>query len=116
MQAAAAAGSHSHSDSDSKSDRDMNHLRGAAHSSVVGGGNSAAVSEGNSTSAAGQLAMRHNFHYDGTQFVTEYDAINMFGLKHKNLMGLKFQRRYIPGVSKWGSRLTVSHLVQQKCQ
>jgi hypothetical protein len=107
MQAAAAAGA-SASDSGSESDRDMDSLRDAVNSAVGGRGNSIAVSAGNGSSAAGQLEMRHNIHYDVTQFVTDYDAINVFGLMWKDLKGLKYQKRYIPGVCRQGMRLNVS--------
>jgi hypothetical protein len=115
---ASSSSGRSHSDSDSESDHDMDDLYGAVHSAVVGGGNriavgagnnSIAVGAGNSSGAAGQLAMRHSIHYDVTKFVTYYDAINVFGLKFSNLKGLKYQRQYIPGVSRHGMRLGVSH-------
>jgi hypothetical protein len=109
--ASSSSSSRDHSDSDrgSESDHDSDELRDIVHSAVVGGGNSIAVGAGNGSSAAGQLAMSHNTHYDVTQFVTDYDAINVFCLKHKNLRGLKYQKRYIPGVCRQGMRLGVSH-------
>jgi hypothetical protein len=98
----------------------MKDLRDAVQSAVVNGGNSIAVSTGNSvaadagnsSSAACKLAMSHNMHYDVTQYVTDYDAINVFGLKHKDLRGLTYQKRNIPGYSRQGMRLRVSHLAQ----
>jgi hypothetical protein len=115
---------HSDTDNGSHSNHDMDYIRDAVHSAVVGGGNSIAASAGNSSSTAGQLAMRHNIHYDVTQFVTDYDAINVFGLRHKGLRGLKYQKRHIPGVSRQGMRMNVSHfqllslqqLVQKRMQ
>jgi hypothetical protein len=108
--ASSSSSSMGHSDSGSESDHDMDDLRDAVHSAIVGRGNSTAISAGNNSSAAGQLAMRHNIYYDVTQFVTDYDAINVFGLLFKDLKGLKYQKRYIPGVCRQGMRMNVSYL------
>jgi hypothetical protein len=106
----ASSSSMGHSDSGSESDHDIDDLRDAVHSAILGGRSSTAVSAGNNSSAAGQLAMRHNIYYDVTQFVTDYDAINVFGLMWKDLKGLKYQKRYIQGVCRQGMRMNVSHL------
>ncbi|KAF6256904.1 hypothetical protein COO60DRAFT_58690 [Scenedesmus sp. NREL 46B-D3] len=49
--------------------------------------------------------MRHNSFYNVTQHVTDYDAINIFRLKQSDLRKLKYERRYIPGISRQGMRL-----------
>lgn len=95
--------SRSHSDSDSDEDAPSSFMADVHRGVALAG-----VGGHNFSSSAAGLAMRHNSFYNVTQHVTDYDAINIFRLKQSDLRKLKYERRYIPGISRQGMRLRVS--------
>jgi hypothetical protein len=95
----ASSSSSSSSDSDSGNDTTSSGITGLNR--TVGPSD---VCQGKNSSTTAGLAMQPNDYYDARLFVTDYDAIHAFGLKHVDFNGLNRHRRHIPGVCREGMR------------